>query len=70
MEAPDYTITTTYQLESLIERFVPKLFYDWNYNFENGITIYVPKKYIDILKQYLEVHLPRRRYEVLDIAEK
>jgi len=69
MEEPDHKLALVKQLEVIIERFVPKLFYDWNYSFEYGLTVYVPKKYIHIIGQNLS-ETANARYRILDIGER
>ena len=71
MEAPDYGISTTQRLENIIEKHVPKLFYKWNYSFENGLTIYVPKKCMCIIDQQIKDDelITSLRYEILDIEK-
>jgi len=71
MEAPDYRDSAVKQLEDIIERFVPKLFYKWNYSFEKGLMIYVPKKYMNIIEQHLKDSnfITTLRYKILDIAK-
>lgn len=71
MEAPNYALTTVGELEKIIERFVPKLFYDYKYNFQDGLVIFVPKKYISIVDECLkDSYVIVSRYKVLDIAKR
>ena len=65
-----YVVSSIDQLEGFIESFVPKLFYELDYGFEHGLTVYVPKKYINVIDQFISKKLTVTRHRVLDIASK
>jgi len=70
MEAPDHRITSVRDLENFIEKFVPKLFYDWNFTYKQGLVVYVPKLYINTINRHLRNKLVMTSWKVLDIAER